>query len=87
MILDEDGEVNKKLFISSIKEKLSEKKIEFTVIQEENGGIDNEKYVIFKEIKGMEKLNYLGPTKIYKLENNKYYINYAQSIGNYFIYT
>lgn len=83
IISDEDGEANQKLFISSIKENIIENKIEFTVVKDENDGIDNEKYVIFKEIEGMEKLNHLEPTKIYKLDTNRYYINYNQSLGNY----
>ena len=82
-ILDEDGEPNQKLFISSIKQNINEHKIEFTVIKDENDGIDNEKYVIFKEIEGMEQLNNLQPTKIYKLDNNRYYINYNERLNNY----
>ena len=82
-ILDEDGEPNQKLFISSIKQNINEHKIEFTVIKDENDGIDNEKYVIFKEIEGMEQLNNLQPTKIYKLDNYRYYINYNERLNNY----
>ena len=85
IVSDEDGETNQKLFISSIKENIIENKIEFTIVKDENDGIDNEKYVIFKEIEGMEKLNHLEPTKIYKLDTNRYYINYNQSLGTNYI--
>ena len=57
--------------------------MEFSVIIDENNGIDNEKYVIFREIEGMEELNHLEPTKIYKVNKNQYYINYYKKLNNY----
>lgn len=82
-ILDENGDEKQKVFISSINQNINEKKIEFDVYKDENNGIDNEKYVIFKEIEGMEKLNHLGPTQIFKLNEYKYYINYEQKLDKY----
>ena len=76
IILDEDGEENQKAFISSITQNLTENKIEFSVEIDEKEGIDNGKYVRFKEIEGMEQLNYLEPTKIFKINEHEYFINY-----------
>lgn len=82
-ILDENGEENQKIFISSVEQKLDEKKIEFFIHKDESEGIDNEKYVIFREIEGMEELNHLEPIKIFKKSNYQYYINYEQKLGKY----
>ena len=82
-VLDENGEEKKKVFISSINQNIEEKKIEFVVYKDENDGIDNEKYVIFKEIEGMEKLNNLEPIQIFKSSEYKYYINYEQKLDKY----
>lgn len=82
-IFDENGDEKQKVFISSINQKINEKKIVFDVYKDENDGIDNEKYVIFKEIEGMEELNNSEPIKIFKLSEYKYYINYEQKLNNY----
>ena len=83
IILDEDGEENQKAFISSITQNLTENKIEFSVEIDEKEGIDNGKYVRFKEIEGMEQLNYLEPTKIFKINEHEYFINYNIKLDNY----
>ena len=83
IIFDKNGEEKQRVFISSINQNLNEKKIEFSVIKDEKEGIDNEKYVIFKEIEGMEQLNHLEPIKIYKLNKYKYYIYYNKKLDNY----
>lgn len=64
LIIDENGEEIQKVFISSIIQNKKENKIIFSIKKDENGGINNEKYVKFKEIEGMEQLNKLKPTKI-----------------------
>ena len=83
LIIDENGEELQKVFISSIAQNLKENKIIFYINKDENGGINNEKYVKFKEIEGMEELNKLEPTKIYIESENIYYINYNEKLGDY----
>ena len=83
LIIDENSEELQKVFISSITQNLKENKIIFSIKKDENGGINNEKYVNFKEIEGMEELNKLEPTKIYKESGSKYYINYNKKLGDY----
>ena len=83
LIIDENGEELQKVFISSITQNIKENKIIFSIKKDENGGINNEKYVKFKEIEGMEELNKLEPTKIHIESENKYYINYNEKLGDY----
>ena len=83
LILDENGEEIQKVFISSITQNKREKKLLFSVKKDENDGIDNEKFVRFKEIEGMEELNKLEPTQIYKENEFIYFINYNQDLSDY----